>query len=79
MAVEGLAPDGALTRVSTRSPRITEDVVGGENKAILADTYASINPAAVKRQIQALTSELLANTTSKAAPKAKASATRISK
>jgi hypothetical protein len=41
-------------------------------KAVLADTYASINPAAVQRQIQALTSELLTLTTSKAGPKTKA-------
>ena len=42
-----------------------------QDKAILADTYTSINPAAVQRQIQALTSELLTLTTSKAAPKPK--------
>ena len=46
-----------------------------EDKAILADTYAGINPAAVQRQIQALTSELLTLTTSKAAPKTKAPVT----
>ena len=44
--------------------------VSDEDKAILADTYAGINPAAVQRQIQALTSELLTLTTSKAGPKA---------
>ena len=44
--------------------------VSAEDKAILADTYTSINPAAVQRQIQALTSELLTLTTSKAGPKA---------
>lgn len=47
------------------------DAVSGEDKAILADTYAGINPAAVQRQIQALTSELLTLTTSKAGPKTK--------
>lgn len=31
--------------------------VSAEDKAILADTYATINPAAVQRQIQALTAE----------------------
>jgi hypothetical protein len=41
-------------------------------KAVLARTYASINPAAVQRQIQALTAELLTLTTSKAGPKTKA-------
>ena len=46
--------------------------VSAEDKAILADTYTSINPAAMQRQIQALTSELLTLTTSKAAPKTKA-------
>jgi hypothetical protein len=48
--------------------------VCAEDKAILADTYASINPAAVQRQIQALTAELLTITTSKAGPKTKATA-----
>jgi transposase InsO family protein len=48
------------------------DTVANEDIAILADTYAGINPAAVQRQIQALTSELLTITTSKAGPKAKA-------
>ena len=43
-----------------------------EDKAILADTYNGINPAAVQRQIQALTTELLTITTSKAGPKTKA-------
>ena len=50
----------------------THDSLCEEDKAILADTYASINPAAVQRQIQALTSELLTLTTSKAGPKTKA-------
>jgi hypothetical protein len=45
--------------------------VSDEDKAILADTYTSINPAAVQRQVQALTRELLTLTTSKAAPKTK--------
>lgn len=31
--------------------------VSAEDKAILADTYATINPAAIQRQIQALTAE----------------------
>ncbi len=48
------------------------ETISTEDKAILADTYIRINPAAVQRQIQALTSELLAITTSKAAPKTKA-------
>ncbi len=52
--------------------------VCAEDKAILADTYASINPAAVQRQIQALTAELLTITTSKAGPAKKAPVTRAS-
>ena len=51
------------------------ETVSVEDKAILADTYAGINPAAVQRQIQALTSELLTLTTNKAAPKTKAPVT----
>ena len=46
--------------------------VADKDTAILADTYAGINPAAIQRQIQALTSELLTLTTSKAGPKIKA-------
>jgi len=52
--------------------------VSSEDKVILADTYTGINPAAVQRQIQALTNELLTITTSKARPKAKAPVTRAS-
>ena len=44
-------------------------------KEALADTYTGINPAAVQRQIQALTSELLTLTTSKAGPTTKARVT----
>ena len=33
--------------------------ISAEDKAILADTHASINPAAVQRRVQALTAELL--------------------
>ena len=46
--------------------------VSAEVKTMLADTYTGINPAAVQRQIQTLTSGLLTLTTSKAAPKNKA-------
>ena len=52
--------------------------VSDEDKAILADAYASINPAAVQRRIQALTSELLTLTTSKAGPSRKAPVTATS-
>ena len=52
--------------------------VSAQDKMILADTYARINPAAIQRQIQALTTELLTITTSKAGPARKAAATRAS-
>ena len=53
-------------------PRGSHSTISAEDKAILADTHASINPAAVQRRIQALTAELLTLTTTKAAPKTKA-------
>lgn len=43
------------------------DTVSSEDKAILTDTYTDLNPAAIQRQIQALTARLLTLTTSKAA------------
>ena len=42
-----------------------------QDKTIMTDTLADVNPAAVQRQIQALTSELLTLTTSKAAARSK--------
>ena len=45
--------------------------VSVEDKAIMADTMAGLNPAAIQRQIQALTAELLTLTTSKAAARQK--------
>jgi hypothetical protein len=70
--------DGA--KVSKKYDRATtphrraeaHSTISAEDKAILADTHASINPAAVQRRIQALTAELLNLTTTKAAPKTKA-------
>lgn len=44
------------------------DSVNAHDKAILADTYAGLNPAAIQRQIQALTTELITLATSKAGP-----------
>ena len=41
--------------------------VSTHDKALMKDTFAGLNPAAVQRQIQALTAELLTLTTSKAA------------
>ena len=52
--------------------------VSAQDKAILAGTYNGFNPAAIQRQIQALTTELLTITTSKAGPAKKAPATRAS-
>lgn len=52
------------------------EAVTGEDKAILADTYSTINPAAVQRQIQALTTELIALATAKNTPTRRAAVTR---
>ena len=67
------------TKVSKKYDRATtphrraqaHSKVSDEDKAILADTYTAINPAAVQRRIQALTSGLLTLTTSKAGPSRK--------
>ena len=50
------------------------DGVSAEDKTILADTHSELNPAAIQRDIQALTTRLLKITTSKAHPTAKPSA-----
>lgn len=56
--------------------------VSTEDKTVMKDTLVGLNPAAIQRQIQALTGELLTLTTSKASakskPKIQASATRAS-
>jgi hypothetical protein len=49
------------------------EAVTTEDKTIMADTFEGLNPAAIQRQIQALTAELLTLTTSKAAARAKPS------
>jgi len=54
------------------------DAVAVEDKAILTDAYADLNPAAIQRQIQALTERLLTLTTSKASARAKPVVTRAS-
>lgn len=54
------------------------DAVTDEDKTILADTYTDLNPAAIQRQIQALTARLLTLTTSKTAPATKPILTRAS-
>ena len=45
---------------------IEHDSPTAQDTAILAATHAELNPAAIQRQIQALTAELLTVTTSKA-------------
>jgi len=55
----------AATTPHRRSER--HKSVSAQDKAIMKDTLAGLNPAAVQRQIQALTAELLTLTTSKAA------------
>lgn len=54
------------------------DAVTVEDKAILTDTYTDLNPAAIQRQIQALTAQLLTLTTSKAGAVIKPVPTRAS-
>lgn len=54
------------------------EAVAAEDQAILADTYTDLNPAAIQRQIQALTAQLLTLTTSKAAAVIKPTPTRAS-
>ncbi|MBA2549578.1 MAG: transposase family protein [Nocardioidaceae bacterium] len=54
------------------------DAVSIEDKAILADTYADLNPAAIQRQIQTRTAQLLTLTTSKARAAVKPVLTRAS-
>ncbi|HEY5181369.1 MAG TPA: DDE-type integrase/transposase/recombinase [Dermatophilaceae bacterium] len=62
-------------RATTPHRRATgHDGVTAEDKNILADTYAELNPAAVQREIQALTDRLLKITTNKAHPATKPSA-----
>ena len=43
------------------------EAVTGEDKTILTDVLTGLNPAAIQRQIQALTAELLMLTTNKSA------------
>ena len=54
------------------------DAVSVEDKAILAEDYTDLNPAAIQRQIQALTAQLLTLTTSKSAAVIKPVPTRAS-
>jgi hypothetical protein len=52
--------------------------VSAEDKTIMNDTLVELNPAAIQRQIQALTAELLTLTTSKAAAAGKPPVTAVS-
>jgi hypothetical protein len=54
--------------IPTTPHRRTErhKTVSAQDKAIMKDTFAELNPAAIQRQIQALTAELLTAATSKA-------------
>ncbi len=54
------------------------DTVSMHDKTILTDTYTELNPAAIQRQIQALTAQLLTLTTSKSAATTKPALTRAS-
>lgn len=54
------------------------DAVAVEDKAVLSEDYADLNPAAIQRQIQALTAQLLTLTTSKARAAVKPVPTRAS-
>lgn len=54
------------------------EAVVAEDKAILADTYTGLNPAAIQRQIQAHTTDLLTLTTSKSGAVVKPIPTRAS-
>ncbi len=51
----------------------THDAVTDETRSALDARFATINPAAVQRQIQALTTELITLATSKQSPSAKPS------
>src|SRR5665648_945806 len=53
--------------------------VSDQDRAIMNDTFAALNPAAIQRQIQALTAELLTLTTSKAAARTKPTLTRATR
>ena len=59
----------AATTPHRRSER--HITVSDQDKAIMKDTFTGLNPAAIQRQIQALTAELLTLTTSKASAAAK--------
>jgi len=60
-----------------RRRAVDHPAVTNEDKTILADTYRELNPAAIQRQIQALTNELLIVTTTKAGARHRPPATAV--
>ncbi len=60
-----------------RRRAVDHSAVTNEDKTILADTYRELNPAAIQRQIQALTNELLTVTTTKAGARRRPAATAV--
>ena len=60
-----------------RRRAVDHSAVTDEDKTILADTYRELNPAAIQRQIQALTNELLIVTTTKAGARHRPPATAV--
>lgn len=60
-----------------RRRAVDHPAVTNEDKRILADTYRELNPAAIQRQIQALTNELLIVTTGKAGARHRPLATAV--
>jgi len=63
---EGAKKYDTATTPHRRAER--HEAVSEQDKAILTDTYVDLNPAAIQRQIQALTDQLLTLTTSKKGP-----------
>ena len=55
---------------------LAHDRVCAEDRAILGDTHAGINPAAIQRRIQALSTELITLATAKNTPPGKTAVTR---
>ena len=58
---------------------VAHETVTEQDKTIMTATLTEVNPAAVQRQIQALTAELLTLTTSKAAARSKPSVPTLTK
>jgi len=65
------------TVTTPRRRAVDHSAVTNEDIAILADTFRELNPAAIQRQIQALTNELLTVTTTKAGARHRPAATAV--